>query len=293
MTTFNLYTRGDRIFGYANAILLGLFVLSTLYPFIYILAVSISSGNAVTAGRVVFWPQDITFAAYERVLSDRMFWVAYGNTFIYTFGGTAMSLLIMIPGAYALSRTRLRGRRTLNLLVAFTLWFNAGMIPFFLNMRDLGLLDSRFGIIIGFAVNAFNVILLRNFFEAVPKSFEEAAKMDGASELQLLWKVFIPLSKPAIVTVALFCIVSRWNGYFWAMVLLRGEEKIPLQVYLKRIIVDLTANEEFATALMRSQYSFETVTAAIMVASIIPVLIIYPYAQRYFRKGIMLGGVKE
>jgi putative aldouronate transport system permease protein len=293
MAAFNLYTRGDKIFGWANAVLLTLFVLSTLYPFIYILAVSISSGAAVTSGKVTFFPVGLTLAAYERVLSDKMFWVAYGNTFIYTFGGTLMSLAIMIPGAYALSRKRLRGRTFFNIAIAFTLWFNAGMIPFFLNMRDLGLLDSRFGIIIGFACNAFNVILLRNFFEAVPKSFEEAAKMDGASEMQLLWKVFIPLSKPAIVTVALFCIVSRWNGYFWAMVLLRGEEKIPLQVYLKRVIVDLNSNDEFASSLLNAQYSFETVTAAIMVASIIPVLIIYPYAQRYFTKGILLGGVKE
>lgn len=293
MSASNLYTRGDKIFGYANAFLLTLFVLSTLYPFIYVLVASISSGAAVTSGRVMLWPVDVTLAAYERVLSDRMFWISYGNTFIYTFGGTAMSLLIMVPGAYALSRKRLRGRTMFNLLIAFTLWFNAGMIPFFLNMRDLGLLDSRFGIIIGFACNAFNVILLRNFFEAVPKSFEEAAKMDGASELQLLWKVFIPLSKPAIVTVALFCIVSRWNGYFWSMVLLRGEEKIPLQVYLKRIIVDLSSNDEFASSLLTAEYSFETITAAIMVASIIPVLIIYPYAQKYFSKGILLGGVKE
>ena len=293
MAAFNLYTRGDKIFGWANAALLTLFVLSTLYPFIYILAVSVSSGAAVTSGKVTFFPVGLTLAAYERVLSDKMFWVDYGNTFIYTFGGTLMSLAIMIPGAYALSRKRLRGRTFFNIAIAFTLWFNAGMIPFFLNMRDLGLLDSRFGIIIGFACNAFNVILLRNFFEAVPKSFEEAAKMDGASEIQLLWNVFIPLSKPAIVTVALFCIVSRWNGYFWAMVLLRGEEKIPLQVYLKRVIVDLNSNDEFASSLLNAQYSFETVTAAIMVASIIPVLIIYPYAQRYFTKGIMLGGVKE
>ncbi len=122
----------------------------------------------MTAGRVTLWPVDVTLAAYEHVLSDRMFWIAYGNTFIYTFGGTFMSLLIMIPGAYALSRRRLRGRTFFNIAIAFTLWFHAGMIPFFLNMRDLGLLDSRFGIIIGFAASAFNVILLRNFFEAVP-----------------------------------------------------------------------------------------------------------------------------
>jgi putative aldouronate transport system permease protein len=222
-----------------------------------------------------------------------MFWTSYGNTFIYTFGGTLMSLLLIVPGAYALSRPQLIGRRFWNLFVAFTMWFNAGLIPFFLNMRDLGLLDSYFGIIIAFAVNGFNIILLRNFFESIPKSFEEAARMDGANEFQVLWKVFIPLSKPALATITLFCIVSRWNGYFWAMVLLRSEDKIPLQVYLRQTIIELTADDEFAVTLLNADYSFETVSAAIMICSIIPVLLIYPFVQKYFNKGILLGGVKE
>jgi len=204
-----------------------------------------------------------------------------------------MSLAFIIPGAYALSRPRLFGRRFWNLMVAFTMWFHAGMIPFFLNMRDLGLLDSYFGIIIGFAVNGFNVILLRNFFEGVPSSFEEAARMDGANELQILWKVYVPLAKPAIATVALFCIVSRWNGFFWAMVLLQDEKKIPLQVYLRKVIVVLSDDDEFASSLLTASYSFETVSAAIIVCSIIPVLLIYPFLQKYFNKGILLGGVKE
>ena len=178
-------------------------------------------------------------------------------------------------------------------MVAFTMWFNAGMIPFFLNMRDLGLLDSYLGIIIGFAVNGFNIILLRNFFEGIPQSFEEAARMDGASEFQVLWKVFVPLSKPAIATVALFCIVSRWNGFFWAMVLLQDEDKIPLQVYLRQTISELTDSDEFATTLLTASYSVETVSAAIIVCSIIPILLIYPFLQKYFTKGILLGGVKE
>ncbi len=288
-----IQSRGDRIFVIANMVLVGVFALSTLYPFLYILAVSISSGFAVTAGKVIVFPVELTLAAYERVLSEPMFWISYRNTFIYTFGGTVVSLLIIIPGAYALSRPQLVGRRFWNLFIAFTMWFNAGMIPFFLNMRDLHLLDSYFGIIIGFAVNAFNIILLRNFFEAIPKSFEEAARMDGANDFQVLWKVFIPLSKPAIATVTLFCIVARWNGFFWAMVLLRSEDKIPLQVYLRQTIIELTADDEFASTLLTSVYSFETVSAAIMVCSIIPVLFIYPFVQKYFNKGIMLGGVKE
>jgi putative aldouronate transport system permease protein len=204
-----------------------------------------------------------------------------------------MSLLFIIPGAYALSRPNLMGRRFFNLFIAFTMWFNAGLIPFFLNMRDLGLLDSMFGIILAFAVNAFNIILLRNFFEAIPQSFEEAARMDGANDFQVLWKVFVPLSKPAIATVTLFCIVSRWNGFFWAMVLLQSEEKIPLQVFLRHTIANLSDNDEFAILQTAAGFSAETVTAAIIVCSIIPVLIVYPFIQKYFEKGIMLGGVKE
>jgi len=293
MANMNLYSRGDRLFVIANMVLVGLFTLSTLYPFIYIAAVSFSSGFAATTGSVVLTPVEFTISAYKRVLSEAEFWTSYRNTFIYTIGGTLMSLIIIIPGAYALSRPQLIGRRFFNLFVAFTMWFNAGLIPFFLNMRDLGLLDSYFGIIIAFAVNAFNIILLRNFFEAIPRSFEEAARMDGANEFQVLWKVYIPLSKPAIATITLFCIVSRWNGFFWAMVLLQSEDKIPLQVYLRHLIAELSDDEEFANSLMREAYSVETVTAAIIVCSIIPVLFIYPFIQKYFNKGILLGGVKE
>ena len=293
MSDATLYSRGDRIFVWINVFLIGAFAISTLYPFIYIAALSFSSGFEARAGNVILTPIDFTIAAYERVLSEPLFWSSYANTFIYTIGGTLMSLAFIIPGAYALSRPRLFGRRFWNLMVAFTMWFHAGMIPFFLNMRDLGLLDSYFGIIIGFAVNGFNVILLRNFFEGVPSSFEEAARMDGANELQILWKVYVPLAKPAIATVALFCIVSRWNGFFWAMVLLQDEEKIPLQVYLRKVIVVLSDDDEFASSLLTASYSFETVSAAIIVCSIIPVLLIYPFLQKYFNKGILLGGVKE
>ncbi|WP_439137860.1 carbohydrate ABC transporter permease [Roseicyclus sp.] len=293
MTNMNLYSRGDRAFVTLNMVLIGVFALSTLYPFIYIASLSLSSGFEARAGNVLLTPVGFTLEAYERVLSEPQFWTSYRNTFIYTIGGTLMSLAFIIPGAYALSRPQLYGRRFWNLMVAFTMWFNAGLIPFFLNMRDLGLLDSYFGIIIGFAVNGFNLILLRNFFESIPKSFEEAARMDGANEFQVLWKVFVPLSKPAIATIALFCVVGRWNGFFWAMVLLQDEEKIPLQVYLRHVIVELSDDEEFANSLLTSSYSFETVSAAIIVCSIIPILLIYPFLQKYFTKGIMLGGVKE
>ena len=293
MANLNLYSRGDRTFVIINMVLIAIFTLSTLYPFIYIGSLSLSSGFAARSGIVVVTPIDSTVEAYKYILSQRMFWVSYGNTFFYTVAGTLMSLAFLIPGAYALSRPQLYGRRFFNLMVAFTMWFNAGLIPFFLNMRDLGLLDSYFGIIIGFAVNGFNLILLRNFFEGVPQSFEEAARMDGANDFQVLWKVYVPLAKPAIATVALFCLVSRWNGFFWAMVLLRDENKIPLQVYLRHTIATLSNDDEFSATLVDAPYSVETVSAAIIVCSIIPVLIVYPFIQKYFEKGILLGGVKE
>lgn len=183
MQNMNLYSRGDRYFVRLNMLLIAVFTLSTLYPFIYIAAVSFSNGSAAAAGTVFWKPIGLTISAYKYVLSEPLFWSSYRNTFIYTFGGTAVSMLIIVPGAYALSKRQLLGRRFFNLFVAFTMWFNAGMIPFFLNMRDLGLMDSYFGLIIAFACNAFNIILLRNFFEAIPESFEEAARMDGANEL--------------------------------------------------------------------------------------------------------------
>lgn len=293
MMNWNLYSRGDKFFAIVVSILIGMFTVATLYPFIYIAAVSFSSGFAAQAGKVVLTPIGTTIEAYKYVLTDPQFWVSYRNTFFYTIGGTLMSLAFIIPGAYALSRPQLKGRRFFNLFIAFTMWFNAGLIPFYLNMRDLNLLDSMFGILLAFAVNAFNIILLRNFFEAIPQSFEEAARMDGANDFQVLWKVFIPLSKPAIATITLFCIVSRWNGFFWAMVLLQSEDKIPLQVFLRHTISNLSDDDEFAITQLEAAYSAETVTAAIIVCSIIPVLIVYPFIQKYFEKGILLGGVKE
>lgn len=288
-----IYSGSDRWFGRINTALLVILALCALYPIAYVTALSFSSGEAATAGRVWLWPVEWTLAAHKQVLQDSLFWISYANTMFYTVVGTLTSLALIIPAAYALSKPRLRGRRLLGFFVAFTMWFHAGMIPFFLNMRDLDLLDSRAGIIIGFALNAFNIILMRNFFESVSPSFEEAARMDGANDFQILWQVYIPLAKPAIATVAMLCAIARWNGYFWAMVLLRDENKIPLQVFLKKMIVSVNLTEEAAGAMAQQAYSLETITGAIIVLSMIPVVIVYPMIQKYFTKGVMMGGVKE
>lgn len=293
MISTPIYSGSDRWFGRINATLLILMAVCALYPIVYLTSLSISSGEAASSGRVWLWPVDVTLAAHRHVMQDSLFWTSYANTLFYTMAGTLTSLALVIPAAYALSKPRLKGRRVLGFFIAFTMWFHAGMIPFFLNLRDLDLLDSRWGIVIAFAVNAFNVILMRNFFESVPASFEEAARMDGANDFQILWQVYMPLAKPAIATVAMLCAIARWNGYFWAMVLLRDEHKIPLQVFLKKTIVEVSVTEEAAGAMANSAYSLETITGAVIVLSIIPVILLFPIIQKYFTKGVMMGGIKE
>jgi putative aldouronate transport system permease protein len=289
----SFHTPGDRWFGRVNSTLLVLLALLTLFPIVYVISVSLSSGLAASEGRVWMWPVDVTLAAYSHVVKDKLFWTSYANTIFYTVAGTITSLLFIVPAAYALSKPRLRGRRVIGFFIAFTMWFHAGMIPYYLNVRELGLIDSRWGIVIAFACNAFNLILMRNFFEGISTSFEEAARMDGANDWQILYKVYLPLAKPALATVALLCAISRWNGYFWSMVLLHDESKIPLQVYLKKTVVEINLTEEAAGAMATQAYSLETVTGAIIVLSMLPVVLAYPYVQKYLTKGVTLGGVKE
>ncbi|NOU96627.1 ABC transporter permease subunit [Paenibacillus sp. LMG 31456] len=267
--------------------------MAALYPFIYVLSASISKPYNVVTGKVLLFPQGFTFAAYKEVLGNPDIWLAYGNTIFYTVAGTAVSMVFTICGAYALSKKRLRGRKWLTLLVVLTLWFDAGMIPFYLTLRDLGLLNTRTGIIIAFACNAFKVILLRTSFEGVPDELEESVKVDGGNDLQVLLKVYLPLVKPGLATVGLFYAIERWNGYFWSMIMLTDMDKIPLQVLLKKMIVENHLQSEFGAALdFTSTVSVETVTYATIVVSIIPIVLVYPYIQKYFIKGMLVGAVK-
>jgi putative aldouronate transport system permease protein len=287
---------GEKVFSIGNYIILGLAAILTIYPFIYVLSASISSPEQVVTGKVLLFPRDITFTAYERVLSGSGIWMAYGNTIFYTVIGTLTSLLLTICGAYPLSKKRLFGVTFINFVIAITMWINmsgpAGMIPFYLNLRDMNLIDSRFGIIIAFAITTFYVFLLRTFFTNVPEALEEAAKVDGANDWTILWRIYLPLSVPALVTVGLFYAVQRWNGYFWAMVLLSDETKMPLQVLLKKMIVELQVSEMMENV-GTQVYSQETIIYATIIVSIIPMMVVYPYIQKYFVKGIMIGSIKE
>ena len=282
---------GDKIFGIVNAVVLALIGLSMLYPFVYVLSASLSDSQAVITGKVVLLPKGLNLNAYKKVLEDTSIWIAYANTLYYTVFGTVISMFISIIGAYPLSKKRLVGRRVFNLFIMFTMWFNAGTIPIYLNLKDLSLLNTRFAILVAFAVSVFNVILLRNFFEAVPDSLEESAAIDGANDIYMLFKIYLPLSAPALATIALFYAVSRWNGYFWAMVILKDDNKIPLQVLLKKLVVDMTKTDMdmFDSA---KNYGKETVSYATIVIAVVPIMLVYPYIQKYFVKGVMVGAVK-
>lgn len=284
---------GEKVFNVFNRIFLSLCAICAIYPFIYVLSASISSGAAVDAGKVILIPIGPNITAYKQVLSEQFFWTSYGNSFFYTIVGTIFSMLVSAPAAYTLSKKRFRFRRHLNLLISFTMWFNVGFIPSYLNYKSLGAINNRWMIIISFGIQAFNIILLRNYFESVSESLEEAAKMDGASDFQVFTKVFLPLSKPALTTVWLYYAIARWNGFFWSAVLLKDKSKIPLQVYLRQKLIDMSIVSENANAVAGQNFSFTTLVYATVVCSLIPVILIYPYVQRAFTKGILLGGVKE
>ena len=288
----------EMIFKVVSYTLLCVFSLACLYPFVYAISASISGGHAVDYGEVVLFPKDIQFQAFARMFNDNMFWNSYSNTLFLTFYGTIWALLVAILGAYALSKKRLLFRRIFNFFLVFTMLFSAGLVPQYLNYLDtkdvfnaVGIMDDKWLVVIAMGMNAMNVILLRNAFEGVPSEIEEAAIVDGATEFQVLNKVYIPMSKSTIATVALFFAISRWNGYFWARQMISNTNEHPLQVFIRLRLEEFT-DPDYMTG-WNEAYSSDSVIYALIVCSIVPILIIYPFIQKYFAKGVNMGGVKE
>ena len=289
----------ELIFKVISYTLLTMFALSCLYPFVYVISASISGRTAVDYGQIILFPKDIQFDAFSRMFNDNMFWNSYSNTLFLTFYGTVWSLFVAILGAYALSKKRLLFRRALNFFLVFTMWFSAGIIPQYLNYLDtkdimnnvFHIWDDKWLVVIAMGMAAMNIILLRNAFEGVPSDIEEAAIVDGASEFQVLSQVYIPMSKSTIATVALFFAISRWNGYFWARQMISNSNEHPLQVFIRLKLEEYTDPE--AMAGWNEIYSSDSVIYALIVCSIMPILIIYPFIQKYFAKGVNVGGVKE
>ncbi len=288
----------ELIFKIISYLLLTVFALCCLYPFVYAISASISGRAAVDYNQIVIFPKDVQFDAFKRMFSDNMFWNAYSNTLFITFYGTVWALLYSILGAYALSKRRLLFRKAFNFFLVFTMWFAAGIVPQYLNylstqkvFNAVGITDDKWLVVIAMGMAAMNIILLRNAFEGVPSEIEEAAIVDGASEFQVLSKVYLPMSKSTIATVALFFGISRWNGYFWARQMISNSNEHPLQVFIRLRLEQYTDPE--AMAGWNEVYASDSVIYALIVCSIVPILIIYPFIQKYFAKGTNAGGVKE
>ena len=279
---------------------LGIFSICCLYPFVYAISASISGKQAVDYNQVILLPKDIQFQAFAKMFGNNMFWNSYTNTLFLTIFGTIWALFVAILGGYALSKKRLLFRKGFNFFLVFTMWFSAGMVPQYLNylntaevFESIGIDDRKWLIVIAMGMAAMNVILLRNAFEGVPSEIEEASIVDGATELQILTKVYIPMSQSTIATVALFFAISRWNGFFWAKQMLLGnyENEQPLQVYIRNQL-DLYMDSDYMSS-WNEPYSHYSELYALIVCAIIPILIIYPFIQKYFAKGVNMGGVKE
>ena len=284
-------SKGEKLFYGINYLLLTCIACLCVYPLIYILSASLSNPMEVISGNVVLLPKQITLETYRRVLQNSEIWIAFANTVFYTLAGTVISMVLSILGAYSLSKKRLMGRRWISFFISLNLWFQAGIIPVYLNIVNLHMLNTRWGILIPFALSTFNVIILRTYFEGIPDALEEAAKIDGASDPFILFKIYLPLALPSLATIALFYAVSRWNGYFWSMVLLQDDSKVPLQVVLKKMIVETMAVSQ-ANVDTTEKVSQETFIYATIIVSILPMMFFYPFIQKYFIKGMTVGAVK-
>lgn len=290
----------ELIFKIISYTLLTVFALCCLYPFVYAISAAISGRVAVEYSQIVLLPdfKTLQFDAFARMFNNNMFWNAYSNTLFLTLYGTLWSMLTAILGAYALSKKRLLFRKTFNFFLVFTMWFSAGIVPQYLNyiatgkvFEAFGITDDKWLVVIAMGMAAMNIILLRNAFEEVPSEIEEAAIVDGATEFQVLSKVYIPMSKSTIATVALLFAISRWNGYFWARQMISNSNEHPLQVFIRLRLEEFTDPEFIAG--WNEIYASDSVIYALVVCSIIPILIIYPFIQKYFAKGVNVGGVKE
>jgi len=292
-------TAGEKVFNVFNIVFMILLMVITIYPLWYVIIASFSNPISVARGAVTILPDRIELDAYRNIFGQTMFfegrefnviWRAYANTIFYAIVGTAINMIFTILAAYPLSKLRLRGRKFITIFFLFFMWFSAGMIPTFFNFQRLGLLDTRMAVLFAFAINPFFIILMRTFFENIPNEMEESARMDGASDWKILTRIYLPLSTAAIATLTMFYFVGRWNAFFWAMLLLRNPLLVPLQVVLRRFIVE--ANFALEHIDVADNITIQTLIYATIVVAVVPMLAFYPFVQKFFVKGIMVGAIK-
>lgn len=285
----------DRAFVIGLYVLLTLILAALLYPLIFVVSASISDPSAIMAGKVVLFPVGFTLQAYQAVLDYDLIWVGFSNSLFYTVVGTVVNLAVTILAGYALSRRDLVGRNFFMFLFAFTLLFNGGIVPTYLVVNQLGLINTRWALIIPQALSVWNLIITVTYFRtSIPPELLEAAQLDGCNDFQFLARVALPLSTPIIAVLTLFYAVSHWNEYFSALLYLNKQELYPLQIMLRNILVqnqiDFTMIDISAYAARQAMR--ELLKYALIVVASVPVLLIYPFVQKYFIKGIMIGAIK-
>lgn len=275
-------------------ILLTTFLLVVLLPLIYILASSFSDPLAVSSGQVTFWPINFTLEGYQRALSDSSILTGFGNSLFYTIVGTAISLVLTVAIAYPLSRQDFWGRRGITVFVVFTMLFAGGIIPMYLVVQNLGLLDTRWALILPQAIGVWQVIIAVAFFRSsIPDELYEAAQLDGASDLRFLFSTVLPLSKPLLAVIALMYAIFQWNSYFDALLYLRDPDLFPLQLVLRNVLIlNQAAPGLDAAAAMERQQLADLMKYSLIVISTVPVMLVYPFVARFFNKGILIGAVK-
>ncbi|MCH6258194.1 carbohydrate ABC transporter permease [Puniceicoccaceae bacterium K14] len=286
---------GERIFTLLNTLFLAVFGFLALYPFIYTLSISLSTPGEAYRSGLHLYPREVSFEAYKMIIGNPDMVFGYMNTIFRTVVGTVLTLLMTCLCAYPLSRKYMPYRRGITLFIVFTMLFSGGVVPTYLLIKGVGLLDSRWVYIWPVLITGFNVIIVKSFFEQLPDSYSEAAKIDGAGEFRILFGVYIPLSKPVLATVGLWTAVMHWNMWFDAMIYITDENKQVMQTFLRRIVIDNSvelADKGFVGGGIESLAS-DTIKAATVIITVLPMLIVYPFAQKYFVKGIQLGGVKE
>ncbi|MEW1842811.1 carbohydrate ABC transporter permease [Nonomuraea angiospora] len=285
-------TRGYRAFQVVNAVILSGVVVVTLYPFLNILARSFSEERYIVGGQVNLIPRGFNITTYKLVVSDSMFWTNYGNTIVYTVVATAIAMLLTTCYAYVLSKKHLKGRTFLIWVAVFTMIFSGGLIPNYVLVNGLGLTNSIWAIVLPNAISVFNLLVMKAFFEGLPQELEEAAAIDGLNTYGVLWRVVLPLSKAVIATMVLFYAVSFWNSWFTAFLYLNKTDMFPVTIYLRNLIAGATGAESAGASLSEASAAAANIQSVTIMLTVLPILAVYPFVQRYFVSGVMLGAVK-
>ena len=283
-------SRSDKIFQAINVGLCLLIILCIAYPLYFVVIASISDPDLVTSGSVWFWPKGITWSAYEKLFSTPSVWTGYLNTILYTIGFTIISLLVTMPAAYAMSRKDFPLRGLFMVFFLIPMFLDGGMITKYLQMKNLGLLDTYWAMVLPTSANVFNLIIARTYYvEQVPRELQEAAELDGCGDFRFFVKIVMPLTKTIIAIIALYAAVESWNSYMNALVYLESPEKRPLQLILRSILIE---NQLSATTIAQAAKQAQLLKYSLVVVSSLPIMCVYPFIQKYFTKGVMLGSLK-